>query len=78
MIIGYKKIKHVEPGSLIRTKHGSYAVISEYNTSSAKHFDGFLLETGEALHCDPDEWVAIIDLDVIETEIQEDLEYPDA
>lgn len=76
---GYKKLKDIEPGSLIRTRSGSYAVVSEYRTGNSgknSYFDSYLLESGEYLLMNGDEWVAIIDLDFIEVEAVEEADYP--
>lgn len=80
MIIGYRKLKHCTAGSLIRLKSGTFVLLSEYrtfNNSNNGHFDGYILESGEAFHGKPDEWVAIIGLGQLEADIREELEYPE-
>ena len=77
MIKGYKKLKDIEPGSLIRFRDGEYALTSEYRTGDSKHLDTYSAESGEMLHANPDTWVAIIDLDCIEVEALEEADYPD-
>lgn len=76
MIIGYKKLKHCEAGSLIRTKEGTFALLSEY-MGNLGIFSGYIFESGETF-CpqDADEWVAIISLEQLEADISEELDYP--
>jgi hypothetical protein len=79
MIKGYKKLKDVGPGELIRTRSGSYAFMTEYYTFSDgknTYYDAYLLGSGEALYMDMNEWVAIIDLGFVEVNVSEELEYP--
>lgn len=78
MIIGYKRLKHCEAGSLIRTKDGSFVMLSEY-MGNDNVFSGYIFESGENF-CpkDPNEWVAIICLGQLEADISEELEYPNA
>jgi len=74
-------MKHVEAGSFIRTKSGDYAVVTEYGTfnhDTNGYYDAYLCDSGEALHIDKNEWVAIIDLHFVEVEIAEQLEYPNS
>lgn len=75
MIQGYKKVKDCEPGDLIRFEDGEYAVISEYR-SNGKSYDGYIVESGEALHANPDIWVAIIDIDFLESNMADEVNYP--
>lgn len=79
MIIGYKKLKHCEAGSLIRTKDGTFALLSQYhsfNSGASGYFDGYIMDSGEAFHADKEEWVAIIGLGQLEADISEELDYP--
>jgi hypothetical protein len=78
MIKGYKKLRTVEAGSLIRFQDGTYAMVSEYHTGGKAYRDSYLLCTGEFCHADSEEWVAIIDLAEIEVEALEESEYPTA
>lgn len=78
VIKGYKKLRTVPPGSLIRFRDGEYALVSEYHTSDSGYHDTYLYGTGEIVHVDGDEWVAIIDLGAIEVEALEEAEYPPA
>lgn len=77
MIKGYKKLKDVEPSSLIRFRDSEYALTSEYHIGDNRHLDTYSAESGEMLHANPDVWVAIIDLDCIEVEAVEEAGYPD-
>jgi len=76
MIKGFKKLRLVEPGSLIRFRDGEYALVSEYHTGDKGHYDTYLYGTGKMCHVDSDEWVAIVDIQAIEVEIFEEAEYP--
>ena len=63
---GFKRWVNVQPGELIRTRGGSYAIMSEYRTNGKP--DAHIYGSGEALHLDNNEWVAIIDLEAVEIE----------
>lgn len=77
MIIGYKKIKHCEPGQLVRFEDGQYAVVSEYGSNERPHRDTILLGSGEYFNwSNPDEWVAIIDTEHVEVEAAFEADYP--
>ena len=80
VIIGYKRMADVWAGSLVRTRDGSYILVTEYRTARAavNTRDAYIHDSGEAAHVDGDEWVAIISLDMIETEVQEEMNYPEA
>ena len=65
----------------MRFESGSYIVISEYGKNKEAHkgefFDAIFLDTGEYYAWrNPDEWVAIIDMDDIETDAAFEAEYP--
>lgn len=82
MIIGYRKLKHCTPGSLIRLRDSEeYILLTEYhsfNGGKTGVFDGYILGTGEAFHPkNENEWVAIIGLEQLEADISEELEYPE-
>lgn len=70
--------KHVAPGQLIRLdwNNPTYAVTSEYSYDSKSGYDAYLLGSGEALHLDGEEWVALIDIESIELELEGEYEYP--
>lgn len=79
MILGYKKLKDCEPGQLIRFEFGSYLLLSEYRTGNGKTWDAYISGSGENFAQGEkwaDTWVAIIDLDWLELNIQEELDYP--
>ena len=79
MIKGFMRLKDVQPGELVRLKSGTVALISQYLTSEdAVRFDGFIADTGEALHADVNEWVMVLDLDsMLACAELDDFTYPD-
>jgi fumarate hydratase class II len=75
MIIGYQRYKACEPGQLVRARSGEYMIISEYYND--EHVpSAYLSGSGENAAMNPNEWVAIIDLDQIEADVEEELDYP--
>lgn len=79
MILGYKKLKDCEPGQLVRLWSGSYLLLSEYRSGTRHTLDSYISGSGEAFangDAYADEWVAIIDLDWIEVNLEDDLDYP--
>lgn len=75
---GFKQLKNCNPGELVRFNNGDHAVISEYRSGNSTNYDGYLLDSGECLHADPNEWVLVIDLFSLEIEsgMLDGIEYP--
>lgn len=79
MILGYKKLKQCTGGQLVRFASGTWALLSEYYAPNSDVPKGYIVGTGEALHCDnPDEWVLVIDTDDLEESllVNEGVDYP--
>lgn len=77
MIKGFMRLKMVEPGAVIRFRWGGYAVVSEYRDGDDGHFAMYVNGSGEALHTDGNEWVAVMDMESIEAQLSfDEYEYP--
>lgn len=78
MIAGYVQRKDAKPGTVIRLQNGTYALVTEYHSGGNPYFDAYIVGTGEAVgtHVKGDEWVAVIDMNAVEVELQDDLTYP--
>lgn len=76
MLKGYKKLKSVRPGELVRFRNGTYIIVSEYHNTDGTP-EAHLSGSGEYMAtCDMNEWVAIIDMESIDSELAEEFDYP--
>lgn len=68
---GFKQLKHVRDGELFMLKPtghqaiGEVALMSQYGTNDSAGHTAHLCGSGEVLHVDPDEWVLVIDIDLL-------------
>ena len=76
MILGYKKLKDCSAGQLVRLECGIYLILSEYGNDDGVN-DAYISGSGESFaQRNPNEWVAIIDLEWLELNLKDELDYP--